>query len=473
MTASSTIIIDAEDKASAKILNAAANVDKSVKKIKDVSQKAKASTEFFGVLARSLGGTELGGVASELAGMTEKVSQFAEVSKAGRAGALAFKAGLAGLVGTVAIGIGKAIGDVVFETDKWTNSLAEARKESERLNAAINAQRVSEFSDALERAKLFPDAEKREAELGKLLKNTERDVDMLARRLEASKVEAEEWADAWFKFGDRAAFAEDAKRQVEVNREALEVAKENLQAIRDETGERAKAIAQQEKQLEKAKELEAFSESISKANQARAAAAINTEVQLTQTLEERRIAIEQGTEAARAYALEVGGLESQTAKRIAAEEAAIELAQKTAEIKKQEADKERERVKQIADLQREEIKRLELKRLEILKGADAAKVAALQQQGLSKAIAERLVAEEKALDRVQEERDKRREAATQLAGVQTGVQAVESRLQTRGQAERGIDRVARGVEKQVKILQEIRDKEVPQPRPGVQLVEVR
>lgn len=98
-TPASTIVIAAEDKASRIVEQTAVNVDKSIRKIKDVSGRAKASTEFIGVLARSLGGSALGAYASELAGMTEKVSQFAEVSKTGAAGAMAFKVGLAGLVG--------------------------------------------------------------------------------------------------------------------------------------------------------------------------------------------------------------------------------------------------------------------------------------------------------------------------------------------------------------------------------------
>ena len=58
-TASAKVIIDAEDLASKKIADAARNVEKSVKNIKDVSGKAKASTELFGTLATTLGGSQL------------------------------------------------------------------------------------------------------------------------------------------------------------------------------------------------------------------------------------------------------------------------------------------------------------------------------------------------------------------------------------------------------------------------------
>ncbi len=79
-TASAKVIIDAEDLASKKIADAARNVEKSVKNIKDVGGKAKASTELFGTLATTLGGSQLGGYAGQLAQLTDRVSQFSEVS---------------------------------------------------------------------------------------------------------------------------------------------------------------------------------------------------------------------------------------------------------------------------------------------------------------------------------------------------------------------------------------------------------
>ena len=70
------ILIEAEDKASAKIASATQAIDQNIKSVKDTGAKAKASTEFLGVLAGQLGGTELASYAGQLAGVTEKVGQF-------------------------------------------------------------------------------------------------------------------------------------------------------------------------------------------------------------------------------------------------------------------------------------------------------------------------------------------------------------------------------------------------------------
>ena len=81
-TESVKILIEAEDQASAKIAAASKEVENRIKNIKDVGGKAKASTEFLGTLAGALGGSEIAGFASQLGGLTEKVSAFSEVQKA-------------------------------------------------------------------------------------------------------------------------------------------------------------------------------------------------------------------------------------------------------------------------------------------------------------------------------------------------------------------------------------------------------
>ena len=470
-TPASTIVIAAEDKASRIVEQTAVNVDKSIRKIKDVSGRAKASTEFIGVLARSLGGSALGAYASELAGMTEKVSQFAEVSKTGAAGAMAFKVGLAGLVGTVALGVGKAIGDVAFETDKWTQKLADANKAATDLNAKIQANKIKQFANDLADIKLIPDAEERGEALQEMLRKAGNEAATMRQKLEGAQAKSEEWQAAWFKFGNRAAYAEQAAAEVEAQKEALEVARQNLESIREETSERAKLKEEAEQKLEILKAEEALQKSIADKNKARAESAINLEVATIQKLEERRVALEQGATAARAYALEQQGLTQEVAARLAAEEAALDASQKATEAKTAADEKAKDDAKQLAQIQQDELSRLELKRVELLKGADAAKVLAMQQRGLSKEFAERLVAEENALDRVQKERDQRKELAKQLAGVQLGVTATQSRLQTRGPGQNGMERLAKLAQKQVEFLQKIFEKETPKNQP-IQLAQV-
>ncbi len=120
------LLIKADDQASKVLDNVAETVDQKVSRIKDVGGKAKASTEFIGTLANTLGGSQLGGYAQQLAGLTERVSALAEVSKAGAGGALAFKAGLAGVAAIGGFKVGVEIGKWALETNKWNGMLDEA-----------------------------------------------------------------------------------------------------------------------------------------------------------------------------------------------------------------------------------------------------------------------------------------------------------------------------------------------------------
>ena len=145
-TASAKVIIDAEDLASKKIADAARNVDRSIKSIKETGQKAKASTELFGTLANTLGGSQLGQYAGQLGQLTEKVSQFSEVSKAGGAGALAFKAGLASVVAVIAFQVGKAFGNVIFQTEKMERAFNRTKEAAAELNAELSKSRDTAFA---------------------------------------------------------------------------------------------------------------------------------------------------------------------------------------------------------------------------------------------------------------------------------------------------------------------------------------
>lgn len=90
-TESVKILIEAEDKATAKIKSAILEQEKAAERSVLASQKqtkeglkaTKATTDFFGAVAGMAGGSQVASVASQLAGLTEKTGQFSEVAKAG------------------------------------------------------------------------------------------------------------------------------------------------------------------------------------------------------------------------------------------------------------------------------------------------------------------------------------------------------------------------------------------------------
>jgi hypothetical protein len=234
MSESVDILIKAEDLATPVIKQSAKAVDgldTSLKKIKDSGQQAKKSTEFFKVLANSFGGSEVGKYAQQLGELTEKTSQFSEVQKLGGAGAIAFKLGVVAAVGAVAVGVGSAFGSMIFQTEKWTRKLSEANEEAKRIGVNVQKRQGLIFADDKADIELIRDPAAKRLAYEQLLGSLDNNLQGVSRQVKESAKEVEVWSNAWFKFGNRAAFADQAKVQLETDRARLEVLREQRQEI--------------------------------------------------------------------------------------------------------------------------------------------------------------------------------------------------------------------------------------------------
>ncbi len=179
MSESVDILIKAEDLATPVVAKSAKSVDAldaSIKRLKTSGEQAKKSTEFFGSIANALGGSEIGGYASQLAGLTEKTSQFAEVQKLGGAGAFAFKAGLASVAGVLGFQVGKSIGDTIFQTERWTAAMEEAKIKTRELGIETLRLEAIRNKDDQEDIDLTRDPAER-------IRLTEKHADALAKQL--------------------------------------------------------------------------------------------------------------------------------------------------------------------------------------------------------------------------------------------------------------------------------------------------
>jgi hypothetical protein len=125
------------------------------------------------------------------------------------------------------------------------------------------------------------------------------------------------------------------------------------------------------------------------------------------------------------------------------------------EAAKREADAQRE-LQRVEDIRTAERERLELQRIEIEQGKEAAKIKDLINQGVDKAAAQQLAAEEAAIEKLKQKKAEE-EAQGKLINTPTGggltptLTAMESRLLTRGPA----DQQSRWMEDAAKSLQKI------------------
>jgi hypothetical protein len=410
----------AQDKISAKMNNTGAAM-------KDVGGNAKKTTELVGTLAQLTGNTELGNFASQLAGATEKISSFGEVSKAGKAGALAFKLGLVALAATIGSAIGKAIGDVIFETKKFTRELERAKEASKELEDRLQKTRSVMMENAKEDIELIRDPDKKRAEYKALLDTLNKDIDAVSKNVTVSQKAVDDWADAWQITGNRKEYAIQAQEQLENDKARLAALRDERDELQKITSERARQIEEVEKANEAKDKSEAY------------IATLKQEVEYLAATKEEQLLLD----AARNTTIEDRGEAERLLKErdaiLAKTEAQKELeeAQKRAEEERakaaekaiQDAQRERDRIEGIV---RTENERLALRALELEQGKEAAKVQALIAQGVEEAAAKQLAATESALqakeDKAKAEEQNAQEAAKEKQRITDLVKAEQERL---------------------------------------------
>lgn len=501
-TESVKILIEAEDQASAKIAAASKEVENRIKNIKDVGGKAKASTEFIGTLANSLGGSEIAGYASQLAGLTEKVGQFSEVSKVGGAGAMAFKAGLVGVVGVLSFQVGSALGNMIFETDKWNKELEKSIELSKKMASELNRLADVRLGDNLAEIRLFEDPQDQIDAIKKLSNDAGKEVSSLVKQIEEKRKELKAGsfdADADI-FGGaltNKTRANELMREIEDLTDKKEKENARALALDKQAGDMARQIDTdkmlRDRDLRKADE--AYIAGLDKQLGLLKAIQQDSQIDLgnsnIEKLQEEIRLLEdkqQGMAAIRELANQStsGNLEmtidGEVDLRAEAESklVAIKLIEKQTELERLQREEKKAALKEIADAEFNatmaaekafiaERDRLAEQKVLLEQGAEAAHAMRLAKQGIAEEDAKSFAAQQAELDNQKQvqEKMKARESAQPL-------QAVSSRFLTRGPVD---DKMLDVAKSQLKVQQE-QLAELKKPKPegpkmrDVRLVEV-
>jgi hypothetical protein len=450
---------DAQDKV-------AVSAKKAGDALKDSGNNVKASSDLFATLAGITGNSELAGLANAIGGVAEKAGQFSEVSKAGAGGAMAFKLGLMGLAASAGFAVGKVLGDIIWQTEKFERAMAQAKETAAELDAQLKKNAATLAANVREDIELIRDPEEKRAAYAKLLGDLSRDIQTASDVAGKSAREAEEWADAWQITGNRKQYAIDAKEQATADKERLA----GLKDQRDELMKIVGARAQENAAIKEANAAKDKSESYLET--------LRQEVEYMKATREEQIKIdalrnttdEDRGEAERLLKERDAIKAKQDAEREAAAEQkkmqedairATEKAAEDAERARQKAQEDREKeAEQIAENARREVERvediiaaererLELQKIEKEQGKEAATAKRFVNQGVDEATAKQLAAEQAAFDKAkQDEADaKAKEDAklkdAKLKGEKTAdkktdtgpapsLAAMESRMLTRG-----------------------------------------
>lgn len=409
------VIISADDQASQKFAQVAANAEQSIKKIKDTSKATKSTAEFAGVLGNLLGGSELGQIASQIGQISEKTSQFSEVSAKGGMGALAFKAGLVAMAGALAYQVGSAIGNAIFQIDEFNKKQEQAARKSQEFADKARQSQQRLFSERMQDIELIRDPEQKAQQYTELTQTLSKEiagVEDSIKTLEAKHKHYASWSTYFAEeqggmfsnqASERAANRKQIEAEIEERRKTLQMLNDERQSVADVSSERAKdieAIKKRNAELDKEDSyiagLEKQLELLKAKNESQEEFNAATAAQNAVTDEGRK----------KAEAL-LAGIEEQN--RIAEEKRNAEAEAKKArdnDIRQQEA---------MEALYWRELDALVIRREEFEKGAEAAKKEQLIRQGMDTALAAEIAAKEAALNAEIKAADEKKQREEQLA----------------------------------------------------------
>lgn len=231
------ILLSVDDQAT-KAVHAAGD---DISKIERSAQKAKpnvVSLEKAGRTAgsaiREIGGSldirGLGDAGGAIGDIAEQLQLAGEAAKGARVGLLGTLSAV-GAVGVGAFAFGKAIGDVVFQTERWNKELERSNKEADRLQRIQADMQRQAFQD---RMALVGATTAEGGELSgysAIQRQLKTEIVGVESALRSARKEREEWDNAWFKFGSRAVLAEQADKQVERTQEQLDLLKEQERQV--------------------------------------------------------------------------------------------------------------------------------------------------------------------------------------------------------------------------------------------------
>ena len=191
--------ITAEDKASAVIANAAKNAEKAAQQVEQAATKqrqetvkgTKASVEFFGTVANFAGGGAIASMAGQLAGLTEKTGQFAEVAQKGTAATLAMQGGLLLAAGAIAYQVGTAIHNLTNDLQSSLDAMAKLEEQAERTHQKSQRRLQQDLKDRQARIDISGDEQDALKEIDRINKEIALSTEKQSQMRDAANARAE------------------------------------------------------------------------------------------------------------------------------------------------------------------------------------------------------------------------------------------------------------------------------------------
>lgn len=242
-------VIDAEDKASAKLRRSKDEAKKLVGEVKNLGGQSKASAELVGTLASQVGNAGFGSAAGEVAQLIERVSAFSDVAKGGGKAALLFKGGVAAAAGVIAFKLGNAIGDIIFDTQRWKREMADATAQITE-NAGRLTNSISRgFSSQLTMIQSTVNSIERSDKLNDFFERAKKEstgaannVERLRKKIKEMEADLVGFRGVGFQSENHKALIESTKAELENAKAILETRRSQQQQLQDMLSPAAKIL---------------------------------------------------------------------------------------------------------------------------------------------------------------------------------------------------------------------------------------
>lgn len=239
-----TYLIDAEDKATAKIRKVTASVQNQEKMVQRLGSQSKASAELAGSLFSAFGNSEIGQYTSQFAELNDRVRAYSDAAKAGGKASVALRGGLVAAAGAAGLFIGSKIGREISGLNHRIRHVERSIESLRDTASETGGQLIQFFENESAYIASLRDREERERMLASQAQRVNNEVAgkrILITSLEKQVADMERW---WsFTRSD------NYQKLIDLNKANLAIAKETStvykaqkQALTDQNSEYARRI---------------------------------------------------------------------------------------------------------------------------------------------------------------------------------------------------------------------------------------
>ena len=225
-------LIKANDEFTPIMSRVAESVVSSRQQVDAITKSSKASAEAFNTLGNALGGLPFGQQLSQFAALTERINQLNANLGTSRLQVLGMGAAMATATAVGAFQLGKGIGDLIFQTQKYNDQVDQGIRQSNELASRLANLAQQQRQERAQEIELIRDPEKKAQAQKEYLDSLNRELAGTQSQMRAAQKELERHTNQWTIWrGERAASMKMAANEVEQARQRARAIEEERDAI--------------------------------------------------------------------------------------------------------------------------------------------------------------------------------------------------------------------------------------------------